>query len=189
MVLGGCPFPGEVHVMGRKGPLPPFPPSPSVSTSPRARSEAVWLAQTSPGFPYDSGFCPAHPHIHHLQSRTWLGPPKKAPPAGVGRQGPEAQGGSEGWEFWGPGVVTGPKWGPGPGLLGSPPLVPHTSCPLSRGLASFPATMGAPLRTVFVSSPSPMPTAPIPEEAQEEGKWVQDPSPYPRTLVPCAPTL
>ena len=73
-----------------------------------------------------------------------------------------------------------------PGLITFGP--PHTSCPLSRGLASFPATTGAPLMTVFVSSPPPMPTAPIPEEAQEEGKWVQDPSPHPRTLGPCAPT-
>lgn len=107
----------------------------------------------------------------------------------MGRQGPEAQGGSEGWESWGPGVVTGLKRGPGPGLLGSSPLAPHTSCPLSRGLASFPATTGASLMTVFVSSPPPMPTAPIPEEAQEEGKWVQDPSPYPAplALVPLPP--
>lgn len=71
MVLGGRPFPREVYVMGRKGPLPPFPPRPSASTSPWARSEAVWLAQTSRAFPTTVDLVP--PILTSITCRAGLG--------------------------------------------------------------------------------------------------------------------
>lgn len=90
--LSGLRGPGS---RGQEGPLPPFPPRPSVSTSPWTCTETMSPARTFPGFSYHSGFHPLSSLSSPAEQDLARASRKDTPMLGqAGRwRGPKAHGG------------------------------------------------------------------------------------------------